>query len=36
MGCDEGQFREALLELIGSLQSAYASLDKQGGEKTPE
>jgi hypothetical protein len=36
MGCDETQFREALLELIGSLQSAYASLDAPGGEKTAE
>jgi hypothetical protein len=27
MGCDEGQFREALAEVITNLQSAYASLD---------
>jgi hypothetical protein len=27
MGCDEGQFREALAEVIANLQSAYASLD---------
>ena len=28
MGCDEGQFREALIEAIGALKSAYASLEK--------
>ena len=28
MGCDEGQFREALVEAIGALKSAYASLEK--------
>jgi hypothetical protein len=27
MGCDEGQFRDALADLIANLQSAYASLD---------
>ena len=27
MGCDERQFREALLELIAGLQSAYTSLE---------
>ena len=27
MGCDEGQFRAAVLEVVAALKSAYASLD---------
>ncbi|MGE5616160.1 MAG: hypothetical protein ACM3X5_04520 [Bacillota bacterium] len=28
MGCDEAQFREALVEAIGALKSAYNALEK--------
>ena len=27
MGCDEGQFRAAVLEVVGALKSAYATLE---------
>ena len=27
MGCDEGQFRAAVLEVVAALKSAYASLE---------
>ncbi len=27
LGCDEAQFRQALLDVIASLQSAYAALE---------
>ena len=33
MGCDEGQFREALRQLISNLQSAYSSLESAGEDK---
>lgn len=33
MGCDEGQFRSAILEVIGALHSAYASLDATAAKK---
>jgi hypothetical protein len=34
MGCDERQFREALAQVISSLQSAYSSLEA-GGKQSP-
>jgi len=33
MGCDEGQFRAAVVEVIAALKSAYASLDARTAKK---
>ena len=33
MGCDEAQFRDAVVEAISALKSAYASLENAAGKK---
>jgi hypothetical protein len=35
MGCDEGQFRAAVLEVVAALKSAYASLEIPGPDEKP-
>jgi hypothetical protein len=35
MGCDEGQFRAAVLEVVAALKSAYASLEGSGPDEKP-
>ena len=35
MGCDEAQFRRAVLEVVGVLKSAYATLEDAGKDTKP-
>ena len=35
MGCDEGQFRAAVLEVVAALKSAYASLEAREPDEKP-
>ena len=36
MGCDEAQFRDAVLEVIAALKSAYSRLESLGPSKESE
>ena len=36
MGCDEAQFRGAVLDVIAALKSAYSSLEDAAGKKAEE